>query len=452
MTDPTASLSEPPPPVLATAILRRLVSSFTPTEPPADFFNALSTESGDRPLVVDRLLRENPWEKAALAEVYLKRVVRESGPSPDHSYPHNTAWTRIWKPPESAQFEPRPPVIFIESGSTCAYVSEVLRAFAVETSKTLGPFSLTTNNNLTAWLFLDSDTRSSSTAPAHSTSTTDAGSRLVPYLFAGHLEAKYHGLFPFHKQHRQDRHEEEQQAYAHLRLALARSDLLLLAASRLSLIHGPLVGSRENAIFKNACYNACVPKVDGTSTKEIHLFIAVQKLVAHNDRNQELAESNRTKTESPFYGFHSWAEEYRKTTIEECFPAFTLRSSDPTGGLAHARHARAAEGAIRSPFHSLITGDPARLRDGTSAVDMGTGGFRVCDTWEELFTKARMTVRVFIAFRGDNNEYLRWIQDEVSHAAAVFGNRIGFDADQIGTISLDGSTFSLLSIAIRAKQ
>jgi hypothetical protein len=83
---------------------------------------------------------------------------------------------------------------------------------------------------------------------------------------------------------------------------------------------------------------------------------------------------------------------------------------------------------------------------------MGTGGFRVCDTWEDLFTKARMTVRVFIAFRGDNNEYLRWIQDEVSHAAAVFGNRIGFDADQIGTISLDGSTFSLLSIAIRAKQ
>jgi hypothetical protein len=110
--------------------------------------------------------------------------------------------------------------------------------------------------------------------------------------------------------------------YAQCRLALQSSSVMLLAASRFSLLHGPIVGSRENAIFKNATYNACVRSLDSANHSGhngvLHLFITPQKLVAHSDKNIATASSHEE--------FHTFDEELKKIQQGECFPAFDIAS------------------------------------------------------------------------------------------------------------------------------
>jgi hypothetical protein len=431
-------------PPLAKEILEVIVSSFQPSqELTFPQFNVDAKTLKGRPIVVSRLLMENPWEKAALAELYEQHVIHASQANRD-SY-----WARIWQPATRAT-ETRPPTIFIESGSTCAYISELLRRFAAEQRGKLFRFPIETNNHLTAWLFLN----------RHLYLTTpldDDVSDLVPYLFAGRLESKYHGIFPFYRYKSDYYTHDERNGYAHLRLSLARSDLLLLAASRLSLKYGPLVGSRENAIFKNACYNACVSPIDSKPGKQIHLFITVQKLVAHNDDNQTKVSQSRGTTPSDhelrdFADFHTWGEEFNKILNGFCFPVFDLPlDEDGSSGIASSGEYP----PLLSPFSTdLIPDHLQRLRDGTSVVEMGEGRFRICHTWQELFTKAGLTVKIFVAFEGTtdpSDPYFQWIKTEVDAAAESFKTSgIGIELQPVGTLKPRGISrdFSLASIEI----
>jgi hypothetical protein len=257
-------------PPLGHEIIKLIVSRFYPTDKTMPTPNV--TNLRGEPLVVARLLMENPWEKAALAEIYLREIV-------GRSKSENACWRGIWKSMSLSA-----PSVFVESGSTCVYLCELLRRFIQKNRKELQSFPLGTNNHLTAWLFQEYHGHKDANG------STDAMA-LVPYLYAGQLESKYHGVFPFQRKMSDDHVQEERDGYAQLRLSLAKADVLLLAASRLSLKYGPLVGSRENAIFKHACYSACIPPIAATPNKEIHLFITIQKLVAHE--NEDGGETNR---------------------------------------------------------------------------------------------------------------------------------------------------------------
>lgn len=420
---------------MAEEILDVIVSSFQPSRESTPFqFRVDSETLKGKPVVVARLLTENPWEKAALAEIYEQHVIRANQAGSD------SLWADIWRSASRVTVN-RPPTIFIESGSTCAYVSELLRRLAAEERGNLRLFSIGTNNHLTAWLFLN---RYHYLKPPLDNDV----SALVPYLFAGRLESKYHGIFPFYRARNNDYVREERNGYAQLRLSLARSDLLLLAASRLSLKYGPLVGSRENAIFKNACYNACVSPIDRSPEKEIHLFITVQKLVAH-------AKSNQDKVQHPpsaFADFHSWKEEHAKIKGGICFPVFDI----PYDGADSSTLARIGEYLPdRSPFSTdLVPDAPQRLRDGTSAVEMGDGRFRICHTWQELFIKARLTIKIFTAFKGttiEGDPNYEWIKAEVEDASNFFRTKgIGIRLERVGTLKPRGSQvdFSLARIDI----
>jgi hypothetical protein len=419
-------------PRLGQEILEVIVSSFLPSH---EFSVDADTLRGN-PLVVARLLTENPWEKATLAEIYARDVI--GGASKKDRTSH---WANIWKTVPRPQLTQ--PTIFIESGSTCLCVSELLRRFYAEHHNDLHPFRLGTNNHLTAWLFQNRHRHLNVPENSHFP-------ELVPYLFAGRLESKYHGIFPFYRKRKGEYTQEERDGYAQLRLSLASSDLLLLAASRLSLIYGPFVGSRENAIFKNACYNACVPPIGVTPQKELHLFITVQKLVAHVE--PQLAPDDQNGDASAGDEFHTWKEELHKLHIQECFPAFDL----PGEGVGHSRQQHSL---IRSPFSlDLVPESSQRLRDGTSAVEIGEGRIRICHTWQELFTKAFLTVKVFVAFNGDfgnSNPNYHWIRTEVEHARSYFADKqVRIDLSEVGRLKPPDNPnyFSLALIQISPAQ
>jgi hypothetical protein len=301
--------------------------------------------------VIRRLVYDNPAEKAALADLYLKYLV--NGPDPQD------LWT----------FSPRvsgSQSIFFESGSTLVYVADALKEYWTKANQepTSTPFAASTNNNLVALLNIRGTDR-------RAAGNVGRASRWppVPWLFPGYLEPKYHGLFPFHVDHDDARLKEEQLGYSDCRLHLSQCKLLLLAASRLSLIHGPLVGSRENAIFKNACYNSCVPSVGNPSEHEIHLFITADKLILHYA--------------SPCEAFpNTLAEEKRKLTDARCFPVFSIEDHE-------------------APTKLLCRDDNQPLPDGTRAVRLGSARFRVCDSWLNLFAKANLRVKVFVVYKND---------------------------------------------------
>jgi hypothetical protein len=447
---PASSINSPP--LLANEILEVIVSSFKPSREPTTLSLNIDSETlMGKPLVVSRLFTENPWEKAALAEIYEKLIIchNQSPNNSNNQSPNNSQWAGIWNNKSPNQ----PPNIFIESGSTCVYVSELLRRLVARELKNLHLFPLRTNNHLTAWLFLNRqlylDPPLEDDVPA-----------LVPYLFAGYLESKYHGIFPFYRNKSKDNTQDERNGYAQLRLSLARADLLLLAASRLSLTFGPLVGSRENAIFKNACYNACVSPIGGSSSKEIHLFITVHKLVAHNPENQNNV--SRFKATAPnnhgqkdYAGFHTWKEEYKKILEKRCFSVFDLPYEEDNSSACQYSDERTQR---PSPFsNDLIPENFQRLRDGTSAVEMGDGRFRICNYWQELFTKAHLTVKVFVSFKGkmvDSDENFQWIKTEVETAYNTFKScYIDVKLQPIGTLKPRGSSddFSLALITISPK-
>lgn len=416
------------------------MSSFQPGSVQPSLATAITSDSltnnlKGKPLVVARLLTENSWEKAALAELYERHVIRAS------QTPSNVAWSSVWHGGGSERIG-----VFIESGSTCACVSEVLRRLAASQGDRLRDFALNTNNHLTAWIFLN---QGSHVKPA----LNESPSGLIPYLFAGRLECKYHGIFPFYHA-RSDYHvAEERDGYAQLRLALVRSNLMLLTASRLSLRYGPVVGSRENAIFKNACYNACVPQIGQKSGKEIHLFVTIQKLVAHSQPNQESVLSDRKQVETPgtFADFHTWKEELDKINDGKCYPAFSMLVGDEAGAPQGSR-------LVPSPFATdLVPENGQRLRDGTHAVEMGQGRFRVCNSWQDLFTKAGLTVKVFVAFQGklhDSDPLYRWIRFEVEDAQTALKQAgINFKVTPVGSLPPRGTDeeFSLAGIEISSR-
>jgi hypothetical protein len=425
------------PPPLAEEILDTIVSSFQPARDRQRVSIDVDQASlRGKPLVVSRLLTENPWEKAALAELYERYVIRESRGA------GTTRWASIWRAGHAPRIG-QSTAIFIESGSTCACVAEIVRRFAANHNSELRPFQLGTNNHLAAWLFLNRELTVAG-------QKTELPQDLVPYLFAGQLESKYHGIFPFHRTRHDDKVTEERSGYAQLRLTLARSNLLLLAASRLSLKYGPLVGSRENAIFKNACYNACVPPIGRECQTEIHLFLTVQKLVAHARDNEALLSQPASDGggANTFADFHTWVEELGKIGRGKCFPAFDLHLADDQDRPGNWA-------IIHSPFSKEIAPDtPQRLRDGTSAVEMGDGRFRICHGWPDLFSKAGLSVRVFVSLPGNtdpSSPYVQWVEREVDHAkAALKGSGVTFDLTMCGTLVPTGATeeYSMASIEI----
>lgn len=351
----------------------------------------------ERPTVVGRLLQENPFEKAALAELYAKKDLEK-------------IITDLCKK-EITPREPKagysPTTIFVESGSTVLYVCQqmrsILRALNDQLPKDL---SIRTNNHLMAWLFLRDDKKQNDKDKANHPRSRHRVT--TPFLFSGYLEEKYHGIFPFYPTEeapeneddailRKRKKDEERRGYAQCRLDLARCGFLMLAASRLSLSFGPMVGSRENAIFKNACYNACVPPVDVNAERTLHLFISVQKLVVHHPTNLALLAKAPEITEMPWGGFHSIDEELDKIDKGRCYSVFDIpvqsNGNKPTKRFS-------------SPFSSQLCPrhEEQPLVDGTVAVSIGHGMFRICSTWEELFFKANIELAVYVSYQKNQNE------------------------------------------------
>jgi hypothetical protein len=314
--------------------------------------------------------------------------------------------------------------LFIESGSTLLYISyelnkillmknediEVKNLFSAQ-GKGIGRLSVKTNNNLTAWLYLHLHAESGQ-FPEEQARGPDK-EPITPFLISGYLEGKYHGVFPFYPVSNRpierryaesmDRlTREEEVGYAQCRADLSRLNFLLLATSRLSLLHGPTVGSRQNAIFKNATYNSCVPNLGERPAHVIHLFITARKLLAHNKYNVKLLENDGQKEgeERRWTGdikerFYSMDHELKRLRVERCFPAFNIPSNMDE-----------QETVVRSPFHRSLCGmhNTQPLLDGTSAVNIGERRFRVCSTWDELFSKAGLSVEVFVSFKVVANE------------------------------------------------
>lgn len=317
--------------------------------------------------VVWRMLNENPNEKEELASKYVnnRRL--------DKLCPNGNG-TRV----------------FVESGSTVLYVANALFDRKAKTNELA---VVKTNNNLAARLVL---------ARGHS-----------PYLFAGYLENKYHGIFPFASSDeilpasptRSNVYSAERTEYAQCRLALQSCSVKLLAASRFSLLHGPIVGSRENAIFKNATYNACVRSLDAANNPDtnrfINLFITPQKLVAHS-------EENLGKQTSDVSGYHTFTEELDNIQKGECFPAFDVDFPRHESPFTRDLCCGANSNEVRDEVESQL------LRDGTLAVSMGEGSFRVCRVWSDLFEKAGLIVDVYLYCEDQTQR--DWVKAEVVHA------------------------------------
>lgn len=364
---------------IARTILSDIVENFVLTEDRSSLFEP-SEELDEEVIrekkltVVARMLFENPDGKAALAELY-GRAIDTPGRSEGAGF---LRWG-----PRSNLRRPKDFSVFIESGSTLLFVSHALRKVfeGTEDHRTF----VRTNNHLTAWLYLNKRYRHG----------------LVPFLFSGALEEKYHGIFPFFVGGAPGELAAEQAAYAQCRLDMARCNLLLLAASRLSLCLGPLVGSLENAIFKHASYSACVPRLDARSPNEVHLLITADKLVAHVEDSPK--------------GCHTLEEELAKVTDEECYPVFDLRSRK--GFFEHLT-------PTQSPFSEHLRPEEEYtqpLKDGTQAVQIGHARFRICDTWEELLTKGGLRICVFISHRDEERE---WIEREIELARRYFDGQV----------------------------
>lgn len=362
---------------VAKEILADIVSSFVLTEDLSHVLTgveALDEQTiKDRKLtVVYRMLFENPDGKAALAQLYAN-AVNASSKGSKRTF---TAWAADFKKSKSDDALD----VFIESGSTLLYVSHALRkVFKNIAGRRL---LVRTNNHLTAWLYLNKK-------KYHDC--------LVPFLFSGALEEKYHGIFPFYIGGEPRKKEEEQTAYAQCRFDMAQCNVLLLAASRLSLCYGPLVGSLENALFKHASYSACVPRREHPSETEIHLLITADKLIAHQPDFPP--------------GCHSISEELAKVRTGDCFPVFDLRLQTED-----------EQETTKSPFSSKLVPDTTQpLKDGTRAVQFGDARFRVCDTWEELLTEGQLKVCVFISHR---DHEIEWIRREIDLARSYFADRV----------------------------
>jgi hypothetical protein len=380
---------------VARQILADIVSSFVLTEDPSHLLQAhphLDEEvlQDGKPTVVARMFK-NAAGKAALAELYTQAISQPAqGPEPLFR-----AWASDFLQSDNDELS-----IFIESGSTLLFVSDALRRVFQERSPRR--LLVRTNNHLTAWLLLNKKHQDC----------------LVPFLFSGALEEKYHGLFPFFIGGKPGEVADERAAYAQSRFDMARCDVLLLAASRLSLCHGPLVGSLENALFKHASYSACVPRLDHESHSEIHLLITADKLVAHEETYPS--------------GFNSITDELKKVDTEECHPVFDLRlqgsGQRPT--------------ITKSPFSDKLCPATAQpLRDGTRAVQFGDARFRICDTWEQLLSQGRLKVRVFISHRDDD---VAWIRREIDFALEYFRGAIDIQIHPFTSQPVFGRSMSCL--------
>ena len=349
--------------------------------------------------VIRRLVNDIPAGKAALAELYLKYATDGSG-----------EFQKLWT---SSSTVSRPRQVFFESGSTLVYVADALKQQWSSSSPLPEPglFLASTNNNLVALLYLR---ERSSAAPNHL-----GLPRWPPFtrLFPGYLEPKYHGIFPFYGNESELRRREEQLAYADCRWHLSQSQLLLLAASRLSLIHGPLVGSRENSIFKNACYNSCVPPMGMRSEHEVHLFITADKLILHGT--------------PPSDAFPNTLDgEMEKLNASRCFPVFSIPKDHD------------------APTKWLCKEDVQPLPDGTRVVRLGSMRFRVCDSWLNLFSKAGVKIKVFLVYEcaADADVIKREViiaQDKYARDGVEFG----WDGE-LGKTTVLGQEYILGTISI----
>jgi len=425
-----------------------------PSEEINHFIIEIQNDAG-RAKVVDRLLSESSEAKALLASAYMNnlgKLLRE-----------DTTWNALVSGVSGANLDDIGLDVFIESGSTLLYVSyELYQALSnkerkgiifgkQENSRDKEPryekkrfkrLSVRTNNNLTAWLFLSipdkEGEKKSDLAPVCGPDEEP----ITPFLISGYLEGKYHGVFPFQEAQPPDQKDtnskerltrEEQSGYSLCRIELSRRNLLLLATSRLSLHYGPTVGSRQNAMFKNATYNSCVPSLGDPPAHVLHLFITARKLIAHHpfnrwqlkrngvdlplkrvltsassanplritaitewlNRPENSGDEGNAWTNRQKERFYSIVEEIENVTSNRCFPAFDV----PLHPDEHKKDLT----FIQSPFSSdLCTRQNTQpLMDGTSAISIGEGRFRVCSTWMEIFSKAHLSLDVFVSFKAN---------------------------------------------------
>ena len=393
-------------------ILRTLRRTFANDD--QDFADEVDREVLGRKYGTDsavyRFLNDHPDGKAALAEMFQSFVAE--GDTKGKSSKLNLAGVRtkgLLK-------------VFLESGSTILYLAHFLakdsawhpdRSFAsdgINVGDQSARLAALTNNNLAAQLLLQRE---------------DDRPALATYLLPGYLELKYEGLFTFFADgYENDRSldqvklGEERIGYAQTRAYLSGCDVLLLSASRLSLIFGPTVGSRQNAIFKNACYNACIPTLDAPALKEVNLFLTADKLIRHSSKS------------GANHG-HSVDVELKNIHERKCFAVFDIEHK-------HARHS--------SPFSALSSELDQPLKDGTRAVRLGDGCFRVCHSWPDLFSKGGLRLRVFLAATDDQ---IPFIEEEVATATPELNSK-GVEIQSNSTTCVSGNT-RLVWLDIRPK-
>lgn len=92
------------------------------------------------------------------------------------------------------------------------------------------------------------------------------------YALPGRFLAKYYGLFPFADDKSTADAEYEDWGYHAIQKSVAHCDTVLATCSHFSLLAGPLVGSRANALFKNAMYAGQRPVVDGQHQSFVLMF------------------------------------------------------------------------------------------------------------------------------------------------------------------------------------
>jgi hypothetical protein len=182
------------------------------------FFKRLESDSEGKQCLSDFLLRE--WDRG------------------DKEFIEGISWNPIKK-------------MFCESGTTFA---KLISDFTRPENRSKLPRECHTNNLLveTAWVNIVKDV----------------------FVEPGRFIAKYYGLFPFADTANEADVEYEAWGYDGVSRSVASSDVVLATCSRFSFVAGPVVGSRANAIFKNAMFSKASEK------KTFVLMLDFSKIIA----------------------------------------------------------------------------------------------------------------------------------------------------------------------------
>ncbi len=259
--------------------------------------------------------------------------------------------------------------IFLESGSTGAWLAWRFRKKADVYKKLLANKMFVTNNTICSVL-LDN---------------------LAPvWQMEGWRESKYSGVFSFRSKREQARREKTGLEFdtLHERFGSAELDRLVLNASTFSFIIGPSVNGWQNALFKAVAYNV---------KKPIDVALPFGKLITN------LGEPSDGKMKGPMNSLY-WH-------LSNCFAVFSLPEED--------------EGA----YKGKILPDLEALGEERSAMGyMGRKPFKLgyARTWLELCQRQKSDLRIWIACREetrDHKKLMAHIEDvnkQLQHIKAGF--------------------------------